>query len=519
MKNALVLLSIILMLAGCGSSGSDSKPDPVVDDIVIVDGDNDSSGGDDASVTPTCTHSDISGGVIVDNLVTLQDALTAASNNGVDDVIYVESGTYAVTDTLTYDAKGSLEKISIIGCGSDAVVFDGQNSTQVFHFMKDGIIGDDWATNDIYIGPYPSAELSGLSVVNGLCDPSVCNNSGKSGIALFERYHLDVKNVNFSNNFTEGEGAAINGVVDITVKDSTFDSNRTYSGFGGSAISASGVIDIDNSTFTNNGFRAVYRGISAEVNSCQDPVTINNSKFDGNGTQVLYVLYYGCKDTDVGTVNIIDSEFNNNHGSAMIVRGGNLTVTGSDFDNNRGGYSIAYLESDCVSHDFDCVWGGVIGYDKWMRSRGQVIIDDSNFTNNQAADYGGVIDMLGSADCTVSSDPQYAGCSSIDKIYSAETYDLVINDSVFVGNESHRGAVISVAKTELAKSFQNGNVYVGNSLFRNNVGVSNVGSTTPHDEIETSIIVTGGDLTYTGLTMENNVADVELNIKGSIIEL
>ncbi|WP_076536603.1 hypothetical protein [Shewanella sp. UCD-KL21] len=123
-------------------------------------------------------------------------------------------------------------------------------------------------------------------------------------------------------------------------------------------------------------------------------------------------------------------------------------------------------------------------------------IEDTKFIGNSSSDYGGVIDILGSADCITSTEPRIVGCNPSHGTFISPDFDLVIKNSIFDGNSSHRRAAISLAKIQLAQGFQKGNVYLENTTFRNNTTKSNLPSNgdIPYDEVETSIVVSGGDL-------------------------
>ncbi|MCL1056809.1 right-handed parallel beta-helix repeat-containing protein [Shewanella gelidimarina] len=521
-KNIALILFTITFI-GCGGGGTSAPVDPVdpVAPIAPVD--------PVAPIDPqTCTHDDTSDGVLVDSVQDLRDALVAASNNGQDDIVYVASGFYDVHETIEYDAQGAVdEKISVLGCGSADVVFDGNGEVQVFHFKKDGDIGDvdDWNNEkETQTAPFASSEVSGITVQNGFCYESQgCNKHGRSGGGiLVESYNLTMHDVNFTNNSTMTEGSAVKGAIDLIIKDSHFGDNYVGGIFGGT-VSASGLIDIDNTTFTRNNYRSIYRGVSAYVNSCQDPVNISNSKFLDNSGQALAVLFYGCEHGEDSEVNIINSEFTNNttQYSVLNVHGGDVNLINSKFDNNQEKLKPGYK---CTNGGSTwCATGGILSWGKYERNVGVVTIDGSEFTRNKAADYGGVISMGNGIDCETTLNPSYAGCDTVKMFNSdiePEEYDLVVKNSTFDGNISHHGAVLAVGKFDTASSFQFGNVYIENSVFKNNIGERYAPEGQYiYGEEDTSIILTAGDFTYFNMTLENNTAETELLVKGNINEL
>jgi hypothetical protein len=119
--------------------------------------------------------------------------------------------------------------------------------------------------------------------------------------------------------------------------------------------------------------------------------------------------------------------------------------------------------------------------------------------------------MLGSVRCDDSDYYRYTdGCeesnSPIDMI------DLIIRSSSFIGNVSHRGAAISVAK----RGPQGGNILIEDSVFEDNKGVRLEEYIQTVEDYETSIIVTGGNAEIYNTTFLNNEAEIELQVKGSL---
>jgi hypothetical protein len=296
-------------------------------------------------------------------------------------------------------------------------------------------------------------------------------------------------------------------------------------------ISASGHLKIYNSLFERNDATAVYHGVSASIDYCQE-VVIENTVFRGNSGMGLYSLNdWACAYTPENYIHphviIKDSLFDNHSTTAVVSRGGNLTVNNTRFVSNRGGYLP--ISEDCDSgdlysstgHDFNCSAGGAIMYDKYMMGYGQVVIKNSSFTNNMAPDFGGAVDVLGSVRCEESSYPRYSdNCNEqLANPDRVSAYDLVIKDSTFVGNNSHRGAAISVSRVALARSgFQLGNIKIEGSTFSKNRGVSNspdgyIGNV---EDFETSIIVTGGNAEISSTEFSDNSADAILKIKGML---
>jgi hypothetical protein len=211
------------------------------------------------------------------------------------------------------------------------------------------------------------------------------------------------------------------------------------------------------------------------------------------------------------------------------MRGYNLFIDNITVSGHTGGYSETETdgcdgnndEPEKTGHDWDCTWGGVIGYDKFSGGYGRIEIVNSNFTNNSADDFGGVVDMLGNVRCDEAEYERYtAGCDK-ELNSSVSAYDLIVRDSVFEQNTSHRGAVFSVAKRRLggADGYQLGNIKIVNSLFKNNTGLASEGSdyVPINEDLQTSIISSGGNLDIENSSFENNQADIILDAKGELI--
>lgn len=487
-------------------------------------------------VLAVCEHPE-SVGEVVNNVVTLRSQLTLASGNGQDDIIYIGAGVYEIDSTLIYDSKGTTEKISIVGCSSESVILDGGGDTQLFHFMKDGQLPENWNFGNVEIGrpPYPALHLSGMTLQNGYCtEANGCHRWGKGSAGLLiERYHTFIEDMVFDSIVGQYGGVAVQGPVDLTVRNSSFLRNRnTYiSGI----VSYSGDLLMEDALFEDNLSRIVlYHGISAYLEACQSAV-IKNSKFINNTGMSFYSLNdWACGFSPENYVFdhtvISDTQFIGNGRTAVMVRGGNLRIIDSLFESNEGGYS-RQIERDCDSdssentgHDFNCSWGGAMAFDKGAMSYGTVTIESSQFKNNSAPSFGGAIDILGSVRCDESLFDRYvSGCSneSTSNPNQISSFDLIIKGSTFEGNKSHRGAAISIAKRNLSGGgYQLGNIKIEGSTFKDNIGISNDvpdGYTGNVEDRETSIIVTGGNANISNSVFQGNEADIELFIKGTLI--
>jgi predicted outer membrane repeat protein len=495
------------LLFGCGGGGGGSSS---------------GSGGGTATVPvtpPLCTHASTADGVLVTNVAELQAALTNAGGNGRDDVIYIAAGLYKPEQTLVYDAKGTTEKISLVGCASDDVVIDGQSKIRIFHFQKNGRIGDisAWRNSTIHNPPYPALRLQGLTVKNGdsINDTNQYGYSG--GGMLVERYNTELNQIRVLNNRDAYEGAGVNGVADVSIKDSVFQNNANTSFSGGGAISACGAVTITNSTFDSNSRLAVYRGICIEADYSRLPITIHNSVFKRNQTAVYALGDYGASNGSLGQMTVSNSRFEENRGSALVSRVGNLTITNTRFVSNGFQTSDTSNAVNCVDYDFfPCGSGGALLVDNYITGGGVVSITGSEFSNNYAPNYGGAIAMGGVRDCQVTYSREGTPCNPVVSGFDPE-YNIVLRDTTFTGNRSHRGAAIAIARMPLARSgFQRGSITIDGGSFRDNVAelITPAAGITPVDELQTTIIGTGGVVRACGTTFSNNRADAVVAGKG-----
>ncbi|MDH4136132.1 MAG: Ig-like domain repeat protein, partial [Anaerolineae bacterium] len=158
---------------------------------------------------------------------------------------------------------------------------------------------------------------------------------------------VTITNTTFSNNTASERGGAIDnyvydGTARVTITDSTFSQNSSWKG---GAISnhryttLGARVDIADSTFSNN--RAVGGGDGGAIHNAGDEVTVSRSVFSGNRTEG-----WGGAISSSGTLRIDQSSFINNvvlveaigyaggGGAAISNLGGNATVTNSTFSGN-----------------------------------------------------------------------------------------------------------------------------------------------------------------------------------------
>lgn len=475
-------LCFISLLFGCGSGGGSSSapdtPSPV-----------------DPPEQAVCGYTDSSDGFLAENTEQLQTLLTTLANNGHDDIIYLATGTYQVTTPLTYDFATSagqpMEKISLIGCGAEQTIFDGNGNSRVFNFWKNGSEIDEDA---IHMGPNPSLYMQDLTIQNGRCIGECSDKYGNSGAGIHvQRYDTELVRVSLLNNYDLNEGSALNGSGHTTLNDVLVDGNEQ-----GTAISVCGRLTVIDSVITNNIGGGIYRGICLDGDYSDFDVNVVRSHFEGNLGTRGYAKDHGALQvlggTTPGELSITDSVFINNRtdsygGAAVLTRHGNLTISNSRFIDNL----VVDDHQPCTEYSMDCQTGGALFIDNWFPGGGKTLIDNSVFNNNHATDAGGAIFMGGGEDCERDLVRGYDSYCRPDDFPQPQPSQqtLTVTNSTFNGNQAAKAADVIIAKMELQGGFQSGNVTLEASSFSNSAGNSSM--------------VIGGNLTLSETAIGNSV--------------
>ena len=226
-----------------------------------------------------CAHSDTNDGTLVSSLEELRTEISRVEGDGIDDIIYLQSGTYVLNEDspiIKYHARGTVEKISIIGCHPDDVVIDGNNSSSIFHFIKN----DEETGQTGWKAPFPSLYLEGFTVKNGvmpfpngttLVQLQELGYKGTEGGGLgSERFIGKIKNMKFLNNVR-----AFMGTIETEILDSHFENNNW-------AIYSGGSLHIKNSTFLDNLDGCGFSCSRATIGSGTEYYLEDGSVVDGN---------------------------------------------------------------------------------------------------------------------------------------------------------------------------------------------------------------------------------------------
>jgi CSLREA domain-containing protein len=227
----------------------------------------------------------------------LREAIIAANTATGADVITLPAGTYilSIAGTDEYEAAtGDLDirdGLTINGAGFPTTIIDGGAIDRVLQIFAEA----------------PNVNISAVTIQNGF------SGSG-GGIATWAGTNLSLDKVVIKNNRAiDGGGIANDGTL-LVIK-STFSGNETTDSGGAIANSDNGILTVKNSTFENND--ASSKGGAISTGGLNASVNIENSTFTGNGPRALYV--------GSGTVTVNNCTFASND-TAVQRFSGSLTI-------------------------------------------------------------------------------------------------------------------------------------------------------------------------------------------------
>ena len=257
--------------------------------------------------------------------------------------------------------------------------------------------------------------------------------SSGGAIYLNSNANVDISKCTFDSNKADTGGAIYSLTNNLKISDCTFKSNTasSYDYGGGGAIYSNSVLEIRNSTFELNTASshggAIYSISKLNIiNSTFKSNTVSSSKNGG-------AIY--SKSTEL---NITDSTFKSNtgfYGGALYSASNSVNIVGSDFESN-------YASSRAGALYFDQV------------ADGQININESTFTNNNAPQYGGAICF-------------YSSSSDSQTTYDVNLYGCNFTDNVVATTNFAGGGAIFV--------YRDINVYVYSSIFTNNTALQSDG--------------------------------------------
>ncbi|MGB7970313.1 MAG: chitobiase/beta-hexosaminidase C-terminal domain-containing protein [Methanobacterium sp.] len=223
-----------------------------------------------------------------------------------------------------------------------------------------------------------------MTIIGGSSNYTVINGNMGSVFNIALGVNVTICNVTFINESSDNGGAIINQGY-LTVNNSIF-TNNTASSNGGSIYNDNrGYLTLINDNFTSNNAAdfggAIYNDGILNINDCN--LTNNVGAMGG-------AIY------NYGTLNTFNSnlDYNSACDGGAIVNEGNLVESYCNFtDNNAmcaGGATIIF--NDCNQEVMNCNFtGNSATFGGVFVNYGNIEATSSNFSNNTAMDWGGVI--------------------------------------------------------------------------------------------------------------------------------
>lgn len=230
----------------------------------------------------------------------------------------------AQTITLTTGELQIIQNVKIVGPGANQLALNGNLTNRIF-----GVYGYSPVYRTTVESTYldtVSSTISGLRIENGkvvsypggggiyveaaitVSNCSFSNNSSDYGGAISNSGRLIVNNSTFNNNSANGDGGAIYNGGDLVVSRSTLANNSSVGNGGG--IRNQGALTIIGSTFAGNSATASGGGIFydhfANPNVLISDSTFSNNSSVGNGGGICSL------DSGISRTNIVNSTFFDN---------------------------------------------------------------------------------------------------------------------------------------------------------------------------------------------------------------
>ena len=295
----------------------------------------------------------------VTNMTEFQSALNTAESNTEDDTINVESGTYNVTTTLTYEPSGNENySLSINGAGAVSTILDGGDTNQIImidtsnlsddsnaHIIIRGITLRKGKSGGNGGGLYVETKHAFITVEDSEFEGNSANDRG--GGAYVDSFYgtLTLTNNIFSGNtvgFLGGGAHACTGYGMVTLTNNTFSGNSAYEAGGAYAASTGGTgggpVTLTNNSFSGNA-ATNYAG-GAFALSFFEPVTLTNNTFSGNNAESygggVYVV--ASPWGDIALINNIFSDNVSSRGGGIYAYNSKVTLTNNTISGNSGTY-------------------------------------------------------------------------------------------------------------------------------------------------------------------------------------
>ena len=442
--------------------------------------------------------------------VNIKDSDFTNNNAGRAGVVGVEEGTVIIEDSYFADNTATEEAgvIATTGTGNITII---SSEFEVNSAYIAGVVGAENGTITLkdskftkntaqhFAGVIGLRGTATVDVINSQChtlciDSSVFikNNADYAGVIGASYGLVSVKNSVFDQNSAiHGGVMLINGTGTLNITDSNFTNNKAFNASG--VVYANGNVNIDNSKFENNTaeIRAGVIGSTGRAVNITKSVFTNNSAERAGviGSEDGEVIITGCEftlnyaldagaiaTTGNGKVDIKNSSFSNNiafHAGVVGAEGGNITINDCEFNNNS---AVEY--------------GGAIG----LSQNAEIKIYNSKFTNNGAM-LAGVIANIGSGEIYVENSTFKKNKAYYGGVIGAINGTLVIKRSSFDNNTAAHGGVVATADNNNFIHFMNsnftnnnvnessgviyggsGDIHIDESLFENNTAGDNAGA-------------------------------------------
>jgi len=439
--------------------------------------------------------------------------ISHASNSFINNVkiinctSYIGGAIYSTNSNITIKNTNFLDNNATLEGGAISGYYSNITITQS-HLNNNNAKGNNIKTG---VGGAISGYFSNITITN----TNITNNNATVyGGAIYGNTNstITITNTNLTNNtanrYSNGYGGAIYGNISsyITIINSTLNNNNAREN--GGAIYNRGDLFIINTTFNNNTARAGF-----SIYNNQSNLSIFNTLFNNHnhnyttilgGSSIIYnylgnitlsnnIFENNYMATHIldrnGTIKIINSIFNNNHGSviwmydstidinncsftslnnctnwyASIISGqGNceLNINNSSFINNTNSYILIQNVKNLSNNIF-------------LNNNGDSILSTSNavlinntFMNNIVA--GQVLSISGNSsiiNCTINNNIKtitngYAGCALTNR------GNLIVQNTTMNNNTGHRGGAINNQgnMTIMNSSLSNNNATYGGSI-------------------------------------------------------
>jgi len=313
--------------------------------------------------------------ICVSTATELQNALTTAASNGLDDVIQVLQGTYygnfIYTSTEPYGV--TIEGGFLPGCGSRLVdatntVLDGGQGGAVLVLSSPDVAAD--------------FVVEGLTIQNG----DVPSNDGGGLFVATGGGSISLNDTTIQSNSADGHGGGgvhIENTEIVSITYSTISNNSARHGAGVNIAGACRTINIVNNSFNDNTSSLVGGGINVGTANTKNINIINNTfsrNFAETGGGVRINVAYG-------NINLINNVVSNNScssqgGGLFISAYGtinliNNTINGNSSDSEGGGLSFHPRENTTITNI----------YNNLLWNNNAAFINDIKILNDYNNDY------------------------------------------------------------------------------------------------------------------------------------